>query len=91
MENKTPSSNEQSNILSTNNNNCNIEIGLDSKKNNNIVSLFRLSKVSEIKKIDNNNNDSDKKDIKNNIDLLNVKIKNKNNEDKIKPFYNNDD
>ena len=93
MENKTPSSNEQSNILSTNNNinNSNIEVRLDSKKNNNTVSLFRLSKVSEIKKIDNNNNDSDKKDIKNNIDLLNGKIKNKNNEDKIKPFYNNDD
>ena len=93
MENKTPSSNEQSNILSTNNNinNSNIEIGMESKKNNNAVSLFRLSKMSEIRKIDNNNNDSDKREIKNNIDLLNGKIKNGNNNDKINPFNNSDD
>ena len=93
MENKTPSSNEQSNILSTNNNinNSNVEIGMESKKNNNVVSLFRLSKVSEIQKIDNNNNDSDKREIKNNIDLLNGEVNNKNKEDKINPFNNNDD
>ena len=93
MENKTPSSNEQSNILGTNNNinNSNIEIGMESKKNNNVVSLFRLSKVSEIKKIDNNNNDSDKREIKNNIDLLNEKLNDKNNKNKINPFNNNDD
>ena len=93
MENKTPSSNEQSNILSTNNNinNSNIEIGMESKKNNNAISLFRLSKMSEIRKIDNNNNDSDKREIKNNIDLLNGKIKNGNNNDKINPFNNSDD
>ena len=93
MENKTPSSNEQSNILGTNNNinNSNIEIGMESKKNNNVVSLFRLSKVSEIKKIDNNNNDSDKREIKNNIDLLNEKFNDKNNKNKINPFNSNDD
>ena len=93
MENKTPSSNEQSNILSTNNNIniSNIEIGMDSKKNNNAISLFRLSKVSEIRKMDNNNNDSDKREIKNNIDLLNGKIDNENNNGKINPFNNNDD
>ena len=93
MENKIPSSNEQSNILSTNNNIniSNIEIGMDSKKNNNAISLFRLSKVSEIRKMDNNNNDSDKREIKNNIDLLNGKIDNENNNGKINPFNNNDD
>ena len=64
---------------------------MESKKNNNVVSLFRLSKVSEIKKIDNNNNDSDKREIKNNIDLLNEKLNDKNNKNKINPFNNNDD
>ena len=41
--------------------------------------------------MDNNNNDSDKREIKNNIDLLNGKIDNENNNGKINPFNNNDD
>ena len=86
-ENKTPSSNELSNNLSININNSNLEIGHDSKKNN-PVSIFRLSKISEIKKIDNNNIDSER-EIKNNLDILNEElINNQKNKVEIKPFNN---
>ena len=86
-ENKTPSSNELSNNLSININNSNLEIGHDSKKNN-PISIFRLSKISEIKKIDNNNIDSER-EIKNNLDILNEElINNQKNKVEIKPFNN---
>ena len=89
-ENKTPSSNERSNNLSININNSNIEIGLNDKKNN-TISTFRLSKISEIKKID-TNIDSGDKEIKKNLEILNEKLtSNEKNNEEINPFNNKDD
>ena len=89
-ENKTPSSNERSNNLSINVNNSNMEIGLNEKKNN-TISIFRLSKISEIKKMD-NNIDSGDKEIKKNLEILNEKLKsNGENNEEINPFNNKDD
>ena len=89
-ENKTPSSNERSNNLSINVNNSNMEIGLNEKKNN-TISIFRLSKISEIKKMD-NNIDSVDREIKKNLEILNEKlISNEENNGEINPFNNKDD
>ena len=88
-ENKTPSSNEQSNNINSNINNNIIENALESKKNN-PISFFRLSKISEIKKVD-NSIDSDKKEIKNNLDLLNEKIKNSEKNNGEMNFFGNKD
>ena len=89
-ENKTPSSNERSNNLNININNSNMEIGLNEKKNN-TISIFRLSKISEIKKMD-NNIDSGDKEIKKNLEILNEKLKNNGeNNEEINPFNNKDD
>ena len=87
--NKTPSSEGQSNNLSMNINNSNLEVGLESKKSN-PISIFRLSKISEIKKMD-NNIDSGEREIKNNIELLNIKLSNKEKINQgINPFNNKD-
>ena len=88
--NISPSSADKSNNLSIHINNSNIEFGLNSKKTN-PTSIFRLSKISEIKKID-NNNDSGEREIKNNLDVLNENIKNaKKNNLEINPFNNKDE
>lgn len=87
--NKTPKSNENNNnnnTLNLNFNNSNIE-AFDSKKNNRL-SIFRLSKVSDIKEIKMDNIDSSDKDLRTNLDLLNGNNNlnsNKNNEE-INPF-----
>ena len=65
-------SNEYSNNLSLNINNSNGEIVYNLKKNNGL-SIFRLSKVSEIKERKSGNIDSGDKEIKNNLSLLNGK------------------
>ena len=89
-ENKTPSSNERSNNLSINVNNSNMEIGLNEKKNN-TISIFRLSKISEIKKMD-NYIDSGDREIKKNLEILNEKlISHEENNGEINPFNNKDD
>ena len=86
--NKTPISNKNnSNNLSINWNISNSEVEIDSKKSN-PLSVFRLSKVSEIKIIKNDNIDSGDKEIKNNLDLLNGQTKNNNGE--INSFNEND-
>lgn len=81
--NKTPISNENNNAtLNLNFNNSNVE-AFDSKKNNR-VSIFRLSKVSDIKEIKMDNIDSSDKDLRTNLDLLNGNNNlnnNKNNEE----------
>jgi hypothetical protein len=84
-ENKTPSSNEQSNNMSLNVNNAKMNIGINNQKNN-AISIFRLSKISEINKVD-NNIDFSEKEIKNNLDLLNT-INNENNNDEANLFTN---
>ena len=84
-ENKTPFSNEQSNNMSLNVNNAKMDIGINNQKNN-VISIFRLSKISEIKKVD-NNIDFSEKEIKNNLDLLNT-INNENNNDGSNLFIN---
>ena len=84
-ENKTPSSNEQSNNMSLNVNNAKMNIGINNQKNN-AISIFRLSKISEINKVD-NNIDFSEKEIKNNLDLLNT-INNENNNDGSNLFIN---
>jgi len=86
--NKTPKSNENINnaTLNLNFNNSNAE-AFDSKKNNRL-SIFRLSKVSDIKEIKIDNADSSDKDLKINLDLLNGKnnLNNNKNNEKINPF-----
>ena len=62
--------NDNSNILSINNNMSNGDIGNESKKHN----LFRLSKISEIKENKIDNIDSKDTIIKNNIDIINDKL-----------------
>ena len=86
---KTLSSNEQSNNLNSNINNNIMENPLESKKTN-PISIFRLSKVSEIKKVD-NSIDSDKKEIKNNLELLNEKVKNSEKNNSEINFFGNKD
>ena len=66
-----------------------MDFGLNSKKSN-PISIFRLSKVSEIKKID-TNLDSER-EIKNNLDVLNENLQNaKKNKLEINPFNNKED
>ena len=74
--------NDNSNILSINNNMSNGDIGNDSKKHN----LFRLSKISEIKENKIDNIDSKDTVIKNNIEIINDKLNYENNSN-----GNNDD
>ena len=93
--NKTPKSFDNSNNnLSINLNISNMDMGIDSKKIN-PLSVFRLSKVSEIKEIKIDNPDSGDKEIKNNLDLLNGKSDNSlninNNNGEIHPFNENTD
>ena len=88
--NKTPISNKNnnnSNNISINWNISNSEVEIDSKKSN-PLSVFRLSKISEIKIIKNDNMDSGDKEIKNNLALLNGQSKNNNGE--INSFNEND-
>ena len=88
-ENVTPSSVDKSNNFSIHINNSNLDFGLNSKKSN-PISIFRLSKVSEIKKID-TNLDSER-EIKNNLDVLNENLQNaKKNKLEINPFNNKED
>ena len=88
-ENVTPSSVDKSNNFSIHINNSNMDFGLNSKKSN-PISIFRLSKVSEIKKID-TNLDSER-EIKNNLDVLNENLQNaKKNKLEINPFNNKED
>jgi len=87
--NKTPKSNENdNNTLNLNLNNSNIE-AFDSKKNNRL-SIFRLSKVSDIKEIKMDNIDSSDKDLRTNLDMLNgntnLNYNNNKNNEEINPF-----
>ena len=74
--NKTPKNIKDSNNVSINLNISNEEVEVDSKKSN-PLSIFRLSKVSEIKVIKMDNPDSGDKDIKYGLELLNGKSNNK--------------
>ena len=81
--NKTPKCNEiNNNNLTLNLNYSNIDI--DSKKNN-CLSIFRLSKVSDIKEIKMDNIDNSDKGLRANLDLLNgnnnIYNNNRNNEE----------
>ena len=93
--NKTPKSNENNNnnnnTLNLNFNNSNVE-AFDSKKNNR-VSIFRLSKVSDIKEIKMDNIDSSDKDLRTNLDLLNGNnnLNNNKNSEEINPFNEDGD
>lgn len=87
--NETPKSNNFSNNLSINFNISNSEMVIDSKKIN-PLSVFGLSKVSEIKIVKNDDNiDSAENELKNSLALLNGKSKS--NKGEVSPFNEKDD
>ena len=91
--NKTPRINNDININENETINLNIsngEVEPDSKKSN-PLSIFKLSKVSEIKVNKMDNQDSGEKEIKNGLDILNGRTNNNLNKNEVNPFNENED